>query len=345
VAVAAAATAAKFKAKHEGAAAAAAAGLARAAAAGVALRRLATRLLPPVTLRTIYVRGVPREMRTWRLRALLSAAAGLPKRAVVDVDRAADLAEVRLLAQYADAFEAAVAPSPSAATLTLVRGVDPLSPSLLGAPPRRGLSAEAAREVARAFYVARRRAKLSSLNERVGMPPAHRDALRPLLHQKLAPCVQQLGDGGGAMGARATLPAAAAAGADAQRCGAARCWADGARLVPPQGGAAVAAIDADRLGDENYQPAAPTPTSVSAVQSEIWVLPPTPQTFSAAAEDDAAAEENSRADGDGVDPASGIGMRVVATTATDPPVVVFARKADGAPPRQKTQHRMRSDTK
>jgi len=90
--------------------------------------------------------------------------------------------------------------SPAAATLTLVRGVDPLSPSLLGAPRRRGLSAEAAREVARAFYVARRRAKLSSLDERVRMPPAHRDALRPLLHRELAPYVQQLGAGGGTMG-------------------------------------------------------------------------------------------------------------------------------------------------
>ena len=262
---------------------------------------------------------VGRDTRTWRLRELLPGVAKLPRRAVVAVDRAGDLAEVRVLEQHADAFEATVALSPAADTLTLVRGVDLLSPSLLGAPRRRGLSAEVAREVARAFYVARRRAKLSSLDERVGMPPAHWDGLRPLLPQELAPYVQQLGADGGAMGGRAAPPAAAAAGADAQRRGAARCGADSARLVPPQGRAAVEAVDADRPGDENSQPAASTPASVAAVQSEISVLPPIPPTFSAAAEDDAAAEETSRADGDGVDPASGIGMRVVATTATDPP--------------------------
>jgi len=189
VAVAAAVAAAKTKDKDGGAAAAAAARLARATAAGAALRRLAAGSPPPVMLRTDYVRGVARESRTQWLREVLSAAAGLPKRAVVDVDRAGDLAEVRLLAQHADAFEAAVALSPAAATLTLVRGVVPLSPSLLGAPRRRGLSADAACEVARAFYVARRRAKLASLDERVGMPPAHRDALRPLLHRELAPYV------------------------------------------------------------------------------------------------------------------------------------------------------------
>ena len=87
----------------------------------------------------------------------------------------------------------------------------------------------------------------------------------------------------------------------------------------PRGGAAAEAVDADRPGAENFQPAASPPASASATPSEISVLPPTPPTFSAAAEDDAAAEENSCADGDGVDPASGIGMRVVATTATDPP--------------------------
>ena len=215
VAVAAAAPAATNKAKDGDAAAAAAARLARATAAGAALRRLAAGSPPPVTLRTVYVRGVARESRTWRLRELLSGATGLPKRAVVDVDRAGDLAEVRLLAQHADAFEAAVALSPAAATLTLVRDVDPLSPSLLGAPRRRGLSAEAAIETARAFFVARRRAKLSSLDARVGMPPAHRDALRPLLHRELAPHVRQLAAGGGAVGGRVALPAAAAAGAAA----------------------------------------------------------------------------------------------------------------------------------
>jgi len=68
-----------------------------------------------------------------------------------------------------------------------VRGVDPLSPSLLGAPRQRELSAEAACEVARAFYVARRRAKLASRDELVGMPPAHRDALSPLLRRERAP--------------------------------------------------------------------------------------------------------------------------------------------------------------
>jgi len=329
VAVAAAAAAAHDKDKHGDATAAAAARLARATAAGAALRRLAAGSPPPVTLRTVYVRGVGRETRTWRLRELLSGVAGLPKRAVVDVDRAGDLAEVRVLEQHADAFEAAVALSPAADTLTLVRGIDPLSPSLLGAPRRRGLSAEAACEVARAFYVARRRAKLSSLDERLGMPPAHRDALRPLLHRELAPHVRQLADGGGVVGGRVALPAAAAAGAAAQRGGAARRGADGARLVPPQGVATAEAVDADRPGVENFQPAASAPASASATPSEISVLPPTPPTFSAAAEDDAAAEENSRADGDGVDPASGIGMRVVATTATDPPP-----ESDRASPRR-----------
>jgi len=134
VAVAAAVAAAKTKEKYGGAAAAAAARLARATAAGAALRRLAAGSPPPVTLRTVYVHGVTRESRTWRLRELLSAAAGLFNRAVVDVDRAGDHTEARLLAQHADAFEAAVALSPAAATLTLVRGVDPLSLSLLGAP-------------------------------------------------------------------------------------------------------------------------------------------------------------------------------------------------------------------
>ena len=81
-----------------------------------------------MTLRTVYVRGVACETRTWRLRQQLSAVAGLLERADVDVDRVGDLAVVRLLAPHADAFEAAVALSPAADTLTLVRGVDPLSP-------------------------------------------------------------------------------------------------------------------------------------------------------------------------------------------------------------------------
>ena len=206
-----------------------AARLARAASAGAALRRLAAGAPERVTLRTVYVRGVARETRTWRLRQLLSAVAGLPERAVVDVDRFGDLAEVRLLEPHADAFEAAVALSPSAATLTLVRGVDPLSPSLLGAPRRRGLSADGAHAAARSFFVSRIQKKLQSLEARAGMPPSHRAALRRLLHRALAPHVPQLAGGGPAIGdhadtaggraadARAAAPRGAAAGGGSAR--------------------------------------------------------------------------------------------------------------------------------
>ena len=222
---------------------------------------------------------VIRDTRTWRLRELLPGVAKLPRRAVVAVDHAGDLAEVRVLEQQADAFEATVALSPAADTLTLVRGVDLFSPSLLGSPRRRGLTAEAAIEAARAFFVARRRAKLSSLEERIGTPPAHRDALRPLLHRELAPHLRELAAGGGVVGGREALQAAAAAGAAAQRGGAVRRGADGARLVPPQGVATAKAVDADRPGAAHSQQAASTPASASATPSEVSVLPPTPPKF------------------------------------------------------------------
>jgi len=174
--------------------------------------------------------------------------------------------------------------------------------------------------VTRAFYVARRRAKLMSLDEQVGMPPAHRDALGPLLHRELAPYVQQLGAGGGAMGGRAALPAAAAAGADAQRRGSAPRGADGASLVPPEVVPSAEAVDADRLGGENSQLAASTPASASVTTSEVSVLPCTPPTFSAAAKGDGAAVETSRTEGDGADLRSGVGKQSVATTVTNPPL-------------------------
>jgi len=319
VAVAAAGAAANNKDKDGGAAAAAAARLARATAAGAALRRLAAGSPARVTLRTVYVRGVARESRTWRLRQLLSGVAGLPERAVVDVDRFGDLAAVRLLATHADAFEAAVALSPAADTLTLVRGVDALSPSLLGAPRRRGLSEEAARTTARAFFVARTTAKLASLDERVGMPPAHRDALRQLLHRELAPHVRQLADGGGAAGGCPAPLAVEVDVATARRGGAARRAADRESLVPPAAVAVAAAamVDADGGADENFPPAASTPAWTSNTPSEISVPPPTPS-FLAAVDGDAVVAENFRADVGGADPILGVGKQVVTTTVTAP---------------------------
>ena len=103
---------------HAKGAAAAAARRSWAASAGEALRRLASGAPKRVTPRTVYNRGVARETCTWRLRQLLSVVAGLLERAVVDVDRFGDLAEVRRLGSQADAFEAAVALSPAADALT-----------------------------------------------------------------------------------------------------------------------------------------------------------------------------------------------------------------------------------
>jgi len=304
--------------KAKDAEAVAAARLARAAAAGAALRRLADGPPARVTLRTVYVRGVARETRTWRLRQRLSAVAGLPERAVVDVDRFGDLAAVRLLEPRADAFEAAVALSPAADTLTLVRGVDPLSPSLLGAPRRRGLSAEAARETARTFFVSRTTAKLASLNERVGMPPAHRDALRQLLHRELAPHVRQLADGGGVAVGRPAAPAAAPAGPAERRGSASHPGVDRIRPVPPAAVAAAELVDADRRADEIFPPAASTPAWTSATPSENSVSVPTPPMFSNGRDSDAAAAEHHRGDENGADLALGVGKQLVTTTVTDP---------------------------
>jgi len=315
---AAAAAAAPRNDKGKDVEAVAAARLARAAAAGATLRRLAAGPPARVTLRTVYVRGFARETRTWRLRQLLSAVAGLPERAVVDVDRLGDLAAVRMLAPHADAFEAAVALSPAADTLTLLRGVDPLSPSLLGAPRRRGLTAEAARETARAFFVTRTTAKLASLAERAGMPPAHREALRQLLHRELAPRGRQLAEGGAVAGRRLS-PAMAAPDVTAARLGGA-----GPRvavhdcLVPPVAGAVAETVDADRRANENFLPAASTPAAPTASTSEISVPPRIRPTFSDAGDGDAAAAENFRSEADGADMAIGVGKQLVTTTVTEP---------------------------
>jgi len=315
---AAAAAAAPRNDKGKDAEAVAAARLARAAAAGATLRRLAAGPPARVTLRTVYVRGFARETRTWRLRQLLSAVAGLPERAVVDVDRLGDLAAVRLLAPHADAFEAAVALSPAADTLTLLRGVDPLSPSLLGAPRRRGLTAEAARETARAFFVTRTTAKLASLAERAGMPPAHREALRQLLHRELAPRGRQLAEGGAVAGRRLS-PAMAAPDVTAARLGGA-----GPRvavhdcLVPPVAGAVAETVDADRRANENFLPAASTPAAPTASTSEISVPPRIRPTFSDAGDGDTAAAEIFRSEADGADMAIGVGKQLVTTTVTEP---------------------------
>ena len=315
---AAAAAAVPHQDSDKDAGAVAAARLARAAAAGVVLRRLAAGSPARVTLRTVYVRGVARETRTWRLRQLLSAVAGLPERAVMDVDRFGDLAAVRLLATHADAFEAAVALSPAAGTLKLVRGVDPLSPLLLGAPCRRGLSKEAARATARAFFVARTTAKLASLDERVGMPPTHWDALRQLLHRELAPHVRQLADGGGATGGCSAFLPVEVDVATARRYGAARRVADRDSLVPPAAVevAAAAMVDADGGADEIFPPAASFPAWTSDTASDS--VPPPTFSFLAAVDGDPAVEEKSRADVGGADLILGVGKQVVTTTVTTP---------------------------
>jgi len=99
-----------------------------------------------------------------------------------------------------------------------MQGVDPLSPSLVGAPRRRGLSADATRAAARALFVALSMAKLASLDGRVGMPPAQRDALRQLIHRKLAPLTQQLTARGGATDNNAGPAEVPAAGAFIEYC-------------------------------------------------------------------------------------------------------------------------------
>jgi len=294
-----------------------AARLARAASAGAALRRLAAGAPERVTLRTVYVRGVARETRTWRLRQLLSAVAGLPERAVVDVDRFGDLAEVRLLEPHADAFEAAVALSPSAATLTLVRGVDPLSPSLLGAPRRRGLSADGAHAAARSFFVLRIQKKRQSLEARAGMPPSHRAALRRLLHQALAPHVPQLAGGGAAIrnlaaiaGGRAADACAAAPRGAAAGQGATRSCPDfpdssgyGATDAVPRRG-----VDPSR--PPASAPAPPPPATPTAVGDS-----PTPTAVAGGGAGAAGTEDPPRPEGEGCNHAFGENPKAVAELA------------------------------
>jgi len=228
------------------AAAVAAARTTRAAAAAATLRRLAARSETWVTLRTVYVRGVAGESRTWRLRDILAAVTRLPRRAVVHASRCSDLIEVRVLAEHADAFEAAVALSPEARDLTLVSGVDPLSVSLLGSRRRRGLTGEQAREKARDCHVARCREQLGSVDGRVGMPAAHRAALSAALTRELAPFVRVLGAGG------AEATSAARRGAD--------------RGDPVLAAARGAAVDVggNRRGDETPSPTASTTAAASA---------------------------------------------------------------------------------
>jgi len=282
------------------AAAVAAARTTRAAAAAATLRRLAARAEPRVTLRTVYVRGVAGESRTWRLRDILAAVTRLPRRAVVHASRCSDLIEVRVLAEHADAFEAAVALSPDARDLTLVSGVDPLSVSLLGSRRRRGLTGEQAREKARDCHVARCRAQLGSLDGRVGMPAAHRAALRAALTRELAPFVRVLGAGG----AEATR--AARRGAD--------------RGDPVLAAARGAAVDVggNRRGDENPSPTAPTTAAASAGVPEFSKPPHSPTAdFSPSA---AAAAAQHKFDGDRgeADMVTVMGKAPVMTTATDP---------------------------
>ncbi|OSX73978.1 hypothetical protein BU14_0316s0007 [Porphyra umbilicalis] len=105
----------------------------RAAAAAAELSRRRPRPPPTLTLETVYVSGVSRDVRQHHLRAMLADVTGVGVHAFVDADRFGTTTAVTLVADAAPAFRAAVGRGRAATVLRLLPVADPWSPALLGA--------------------------------------------------------------------------------------------------------------------------------------------------------------------------------------------------------------------
>lgn len=144
-------------------------------------------------LTTVYVRGVPRDVRAKDLRALLAALAGVSTTAVVDVDRFGALTAVTVLADAAEAFVNGVASPSAEGVLEVVYDVDPWAVGGLGGRRRGQLTAAAAADTAADFCRRRLETKLSQLERRGAMPPPLREALRRHVRGMLTPRARPLG--------------------------------------------------------------------------------------------------------------------------------------------------------
>lgn len=102
------------------------------AAAAAEIRRRVARPRDPPRLTTVYVRGVPRDVRAKDLRALLAALTDVPTTSVVDVDRFVVLTAVTVLAVAAEASAAGVASPSAEGVLTVVADADPWAAGGLG---------------------------------------------------------------------------------------------------------------------------------------------------------------------------------------------------------------------
>jgi len=200
-----------------------AAPLSCAAAAVAALTRGRTGAAPLPSLTTLYVAGVSREERSYRLRALVAAAVDVPTAAIVDVDRFGATAEVTVLTSAVAAVGTALASPDVAGVLWEVPGVSPWSPCFLGGRRRAQLTdAEAIVEGA-TRCIRRLTNKVEQIAERDGMPPPVRAALRGHVARRLALCravpgagpAPRLAGGGAAVLGKARVPAPAASAADA----------------------------------------------------------------------------------------------------------------------------------
>ncbi|OSX79928.1 hypothetical protein BU14_0068s0023 [Porphyra umbilicalis] len=159
----------------------------RAAAAAAELSRRRPRPPPTLTLETVYVSGVSRDVRQHHLRAMLADVTGVGVHAFVDADRFGTTTAVTLVADAAPAFRVAVGRGRAATVLRLLPVADPWSPTLLGAARRRALGGGAlAADVAAAYCRRRLTAKLGQLSGRAAMPPHLRAALHAHIQGMLA---------------------------------------------------------------------------------------------------------------------------------------------------------------
>jgi len=96
---------------------------AAAAAAKMSLNRRCT--APLLSLETVYVSRVPREVRQHRLRGLLAGVTSLEAHALVDVDRFGVTRAVTLVADAVPVFVAALSAGRAAAVPRVLPGTDP----------------------------------------------------------------------------------------------------------------------------------------------------------------------------------------------------------------------------
>jgi len=189
-------------------------GEADACAAGAAAQLAHGRRRPPplLTLETLYVSGVSRDIRQHRLRALLAEVTGVAVHALVDVDRCGAATEVTLVAAAVPAFVAAAGREHAATVLRVLPGVDPWSPALLGPARRRALGGgERAAEVSAGFCRQRLLDKLAQLPRRDALRLPVRQALEAHVRGRLAAHPRgRAGATAAASPAAARLPGAAA---------------------------------------------------------------------------------------------------------------------------------------